>query len=138
MQQYLDSIFNISYLFFKKRMKYLNYLKKDKLLKKTFVLTANIPIFLKIKVKQNRYINQHFFLNINNRIKSSRRQCFCFILLPVVKKKMMTLGLSLLFVFVELSYGLNNGLGRTPQMGKLIPNTSCKGNDTMTLFSFCS
>jgi hypothetical protein len=53
-----------------------------------------------------------------------------------VKKKMITLRLSLLLVFVGLSYGLDNGLGRTPQMGKLKPNTSCKGNDTMTLFPF--
>ncbi len=49
---------------------------------------------------------------------------------------MITLRLSLLLVFVGLSYGLDNGLGRTPQMGKLKPNTSCKGNDTMTLFPF--
>jgi hypothetical protein len=32
---------------------------------------------------------------------------------------MMTLTLSLLLVVVGVSYGLNNGLGRTPQMGKL-------------------
>jgi alpha-galactosidase len=30
---------------------------------------------------------------------------------------MMTFTISLLFVFIGLSYGLNNGLGRTPQMG---------------------
>jgi hypothetical protein len=32
---------------------------------------------------------------------------------------MLTLKISLLLVFVGLSYGLNNGLGKTPQMGKL-------------------
>ena len=42
----------------------------------------------------------------------------------------MIVGLSLLFVFARLSDGLNNGLGRTPQMGKLTLNTSWKGNDT--------
>jgi hypothetical protein len=32
---------------------------------------------------------------------------------------MLALKISLLLVFVGLSYGLNNGLGKTPQMGKL-------------------
>jgi hypothetical protein len=31
----------------------------------------------------------------------------------------MTLKITLLLIFVGLSYGINNGLGRTPQMGKL-------------------
>jgi hypothetical protein len=53
------------------------------------------------------------------------------------KKEMMTLRLSFLLVFIGVSYGLNNGLGRTPQMGKLknkifYSNTSSKGNNTMT------
>ncbi len=51
----------------------------------------------------------------------------------------MTLTISLLFVFVGLSYGLNNGLGRTPQMGKVKNKifyytcTSWKGKDLMTI-----
>jgi len=51
---------------------------------------------------------------------------------------MMTLGLSFLLVFIGVSYGLNNGLGRTPQMGKLknkifYSNASRKGNNNMNL-----
>jgi len=35
---------------------------------------------------------------------------------------MMNKRIILLLVFVGFSYGLNNGLGRTPQMGKLEKN----------------
>jgi hypothetical protein len=34
-----------------------------------------------------------------------------------VIKKIMTFKVFLLFVFVGVSHGINNGLGRTPQMG---------------------
>ncbi len=50
----------------------------------------------------------------------------------------MTLTLSLLLVVVGVSYGLNNGLGRTPQMGKFEKKIFgqrhyAKENNTMTL-----
>ena len=38
---------------------------------------------------------------------------FCF------EKKIMTLRICIFFVILGISYGINNGLGRIPQMGEL-------------------
>lgn len=36
----------------------------------------------------------------------------------VVNKEMMTLRICIFLIILGISYGINNGLGRTPQMGE--------------------
>jgi hypothetical protein len=82
---------------------------------------ANIPIFSKITIilETDRVTTTTTFFYNNNSIKGRRIIEFLFHFIFDSETEMMALTISFLLVFVGLSYGLNNGLGRTPQMGKL-------------------